>query len=203
MEPNSRRPEAALIEDLRATHVPKLTQKAAASIAGITDTRWRQVVSGYRPSREDAPKVRVIAPAQTIARMAYAVDATPQQLKDAGRDDAAAELAVILAATESDQSLPAVEALPRPEEMARQVREHVGTILDLPISMTEPHKQELHAILSELDRLPEVFGSLLDLPIGRDEYRRNCLRLLKQATAVLINYTGAKMNPTTTQDSTS
>jgi len=202
MENESRTPEAALLEGLRTAQY-KLTQKAAAKKAGITESRWRQVVGGYQPSKDGAPRVRVVAPAQTIARMAYAVDAKPQQLKDAGRQDAAVELAEILASNPTDQSLPAVEALPRPDEMAKQVREHVGTILDLPISMTAPHKQELHAILAELDRLPEVFGSLLDLPVGRDEYRRNCLRLLKQATAVLANYAGAKMNATTMQDSSS
>lgn len=202
MDREPRTQEADLIEDLRTAHQPKLTQTAAAKKAGITESRWRQVVSGFQPAAAGAPKVRVIAPAQTIARMSYAVGATPEQLVVAGRPDAADELRHMLASTTQGQQLAAVETLPSPEEMAHQVREHVGAILALPISLTDSHRTELHAILTEIDHLPDVFGSLLDLPLGRDQYRRNCLRLLKQATSVLTHYTNATMNVAAPEGST-
>ncbi|WP_195166918.1 helix-turn-helix transcriptional regulator [Mycobacteroides abscessus] len=81
-------PEAALIRRLRTAMTPKLSIRAAAADVGISEARWRQVESGYQTVRAGVQEP-VIAPAETLARMANGVDATPDQLRDVGRADAA------------------------------------------------------------------------------------------------------------------
>jgi hypothetical protein len=81
-------PEGALLELTRKRRVPKMSVAAAAQLAGISETRWRQIENGYMvPSAGTyAP---VTAPADTLAKMVHAVGATPEQLRRAERDDAA------------------------------------------------------------------------------------------------------------------
>lgn len=81
--------EAALIEAARRR--ARLTVRKAASEAGIGDARWRQITSGYQSIGGGEYK-RVTAPADTLARMAQAVGATPDQLRRVDRDDAARSL---------------------------------------------------------------------------------------------------------------
>ncbi len=68
-----------------------LTAKQAALESGLSDARWRQIVSGYQ-SVGGVP-VPVKAPTETLARMALTVGVTPDELREAGRHDAADELA--------------------------------------------------------------------------------------------------------------
>lgn len=86
-----RRPEGSLIETAREAHSPKLSARAAAARAGISDGRWRQIANGYI-SVGTGHYAPVIAPADTLARMAKVVGVTPEQLADVGREDAAGEL---------------------------------------------------------------------------------------------------------------
>lgn len=65
-----------------------LTQNRAATAAGMSGTRWRDITRGYLVKGN----VKVVAPAKTIARMARVVGVTPAQLREVGRDDAALEL---------------------------------------------------------------------------------------------------------------
>lgn len=67
-----------------------MTLREAAAQAGISDRRWRQIETGSRP--EAGTTVAVHAPPATLARMSAVVRATPRQLRDAGRDDAAVVL---------------------------------------------------------------------------------------------------------------
>lgn len=67
-----------------------LSARAAAQRAGISDARWRQIVSGYQTV--SGTRVPVRAPADTLARMAQVVGVTAEQLADDGREDAADEL---------------------------------------------------------------------------------------------------------------
>lgn len=85
------RPEGALIEQAREAHVPRLSMRAAATAAGISDGRWRQIVNGYQ-SAGAGQYITVIGPPETIARMAKVVGLNADQLTDVGREDAAAEL---------------------------------------------------------------------------------------------------------------
>lgn len=91
MSEPSQPPEAELLERLRTERRPKLSVRAAADMAGMSDARWRQIAKGFK---YEAGGIRVPAhaPATTLARMAKVVGATPEQLREAGRDDAAAEL---------------------------------------------------------------------------------------------------------------
>lgn len=101
MSTGTQPPESELIERLRKDATPKLSMREAARRAGISDGRWRQIIKGFKQETADV-RVPVKGPADTIARMAQVVGATVDQLRDAGRDDAAAELDRLLNAPESD-----------------------------------------------------------------------------------------------------
>ncbi|MGY5033248.1 hypothetical protein ACWC9U_20615 [Streptomyces sp. 900116325] len=80
--------EAALIA--AALKNARISARKAAGLAGLSDARWRQIVSGYQSVSGSYVAVR--APADTLARMAQVVGVTPEELRNAGREDAAAEL---------------------------------------------------------------------------------------------------------------
>lgn len=86
-------PEAVLIAGMRE-RPPRQSIRAAATAAGISEGRWRQIEHGVRRFRGTAYPER--GPAPTIAKMARAVGAVPEQLAAAGRPDAAAELEALL-----------------------------------------------------------------------------------------------------------
>lgn len=62
--------------------------RSLAANAGISDTRWRQIVKGWQPGPEGT-KLEVHAPALTLARMAFVAGVEPDNLAEAGRPDAA------------------------------------------------------------------------------------------------------------------
>lgn len=90
-------PEALLITRMREKP-PRISMAEAARRSGLSPTRWRQIENGFRPER--GTRYPETGPAQTIAKMALAVGATPAQLTEAGRADAAAELEVMIADAE-------------------------------------------------------------------------------------------------------
>ncbi len=69
-----------------------LSAREAARRAGLSEGRWRQITSGYQVV---SPGVyaEVRGPAATLARMAAVAGVTPAELRAAGREDAADELA--------------------------------------------------------------------------------------------------------------
>lgn len=83
---NETPPEGEIIEAARRRH--RLSQNKAATKAGISGTRWRQVVKGVASGGKG-----VVLPtrgnAETVAHMAHAVGVSPDQLAEADRDDAA------------------------------------------------------------------------------------------------------------------
>lgn len=85
-------PEGALIAD--ALKRARISGRQAAADAGMSDARWRQITKGYQSVQGNHSPVR--APAETLARMALVVDVTPDQLREAGREDAANELVQLL-----------------------------------------------------------------------------------------------------------
>jgi hypothetical protein len=91
----ARPPEGRLIEDARARVRPKLSIIQAAQRAGISDSRWRQITSGYMYVA--GKRTPTVGPADTVARMAHVVGVSADQLRKAGREDAAEELERILA----------------------------------------------------------------------------------------------------------
>jgi hypothetical protein len=84
--------EGSLIEG--AANASGLSVKKLAANAGISDTRWRHIVRGHQPAAGGgvAP---VVGPAPTLARMAFAVGISAEELARTGRTDAADLLARI------------------------------------------------------------------------------------------------------------
>ncbi len=109
-------PEALLIRQLRDLP-PRMSRYEAAAIAGISESRWRMIETGVRWFRGE-PLAEPPAPAQTVARMAWAVGATPDQLTQAGRKDAAAELEAIAAQVEQTGAFTGRQA----KALAKRVR---------------------------------------------------------------------------------
>lgn len=83
------RPEGTLIA--AALKRSRLSQRQAATRAGISENRWRAIMHGYQNISAGvfAP---IRGPGDTVARMARVVGVAPEQLEEAGRADAAEEL---------------------------------------------------------------------------------------------------------------
>lgn len=94
----AQRPEGALIGD--ALKNLGISARQIAPRAGLTDARWRQIVNGYASAGANQYVV-VKAPPDTLARMAAAVGVSPEQLEEADRADAAAELRNLISGSPS------------------------------------------------------------------------------------------------------
>lgn len=99
-EPPPAPPEGKLLRAALAD-LP-FSQREAARRATLSESRWRQIVSGYESKK--GIKIPVVGPHGTVARMAHAVGVRPEQLQDAGRDDAAASLRDLEAAQSAADS---------------------------------------------------------------------------------------------------
>lgn len=75
--------------------------RSLAANAGISDTRWRQIVKGWQPG-PDGTKLEVHAPALTLARMALVLGLTSDDLVGHGRQDAGEALARLRTAAPGD-----------------------------------------------------------------------------------------------------
>ncbi|MFE6021659.1 helix-turn-helix domain-containing protein [Streptomyces sp. NPDC056441] len=93
-------PEAVLIKE--ALKRERISGREAARRAVVSDSRWRQIINGYQTV--SGTHVPVQAPADTLARMAQAARVTADQLRNAGRPDAADALTE-LAGTPTPSSL--------------------------------------------------------------------------------------------------
>lgn len=85
-EHEHQRPEGRLIAD--AMKDAGLSARKAADGTGITDTRLRHIINGYQPVGR-GQTIEVVAPAETLARIAHRLGITAEHLRDAGRPDAA------------------------------------------------------------------------------------------------------------------
>lgn len=116
----TQRPEGALIERALRAHTPRLSARAAADRAGISEARWRQIVSGSASGGRGV-RISVTGPPDTIARMARAVGATAEQLEAADRADAA-EVLREMDQVAVDAELSARERLDRAREEVANLR---------------------------------------------------------------------------------
>lgn len=91
-------PEGKLIADAMIRDGRSARQLAAN--VGISDTRWRHIVNGYQPVGR-GQFIRIVAPADTLARMAAALGVGAEQLAAVGREDAAKDLRSIAAVEQS------------------------------------------------------------------------------------------------------
>ena len=69
--------------------------KTAGRLAGMSDSRWRQLETGSRPFK--GVTVQETANDHALARMAHAVRVTPGELREAGHAEAAEILADLAA----------------------------------------------------------------------------------------------------------
>lgn len=95
-------PEAKLIARLREAQFPPLSMREAARRAGMSAAAWTQNEQGYRKVTP-AVTIPITATAGKLARMALVVGASPEQLREAGRADAAAILEKLAAASPEDR----------------------------------------------------------------------------------------------------
>lgn len=84
-------PEAQLITRLREAKIPKLSMRSAARQAGVSPTLWVETERGFRRVAPGVTLPTRVTP-DKLARMARIVGASPKQLTEAGRGDAAAIL---------------------------------------------------------------------------------------------------------------
>jgi hypothetical protein len=100
-------PEAVLIKE--ALRRARMSGREAARRSEVSDSRWRQIVSGYQTVSGSHVPVR--APADTLARIALATGVTADQLRTAGRGDAADAIAELAGTTPTPPSLGGAEGV--------------------------------------------------------------------------------------------
>lgn len=71
-------PEGQLISLVRQSRTPSMSVRAAARLAGISETHWRHVEAGYES--KGGMKIPVGVSAKTAARMAWVVGISPARL---------------------------------------------------------------------------------------------------------------------------
>jgi transcriptional regulator with XRE-family HTH domain len=143
------RPEPPLWGALIAAALRRagISAREAARRADISEGRWRQISSGYQVV---SPGVyaRVRGPAATLAKMAAVAGVTADELRAAGRADAAEALLRQQEAEallrQQEQRLPREEMLERVRAMdIDQARELLATIVvQLGISLPESAAEE-------------------------------------------------------------
>lgn len=196
--------EAKLIERLRTSVRPRLSIRAAAKDAGISDSRWHQIIKGYRQETHDL-RVPVRAPADTLARMARTVRATPDQLREAGREDAAIELEELLLAGSVKSLIPAADSAPERDEAraAQALVDAAETLLDVMLRLVrnDPARAEhVRAAIAEHEQLKRALGPLLDTVAGMRQYsvqvseivRRHLLQIPEPTREELAQFTITK-----------
>jgi hypothetical protein len=77
-------PEGVLLEQART--LANLTQRQAGRVALMSEARWRQLVHGYRSAYPQTGYIQIIGHADTIARMALAVNLGPDDFKEVRPD---------------------------------------------------------------------------------------------------------------------
>jgi transcriptional regulator with XRE-family HTH domain len=85
-------PEGQLIRRVRDLSIPKLSIRAAAERIGLSPEQWGYIERGYRPTGAGQPPRPFSPPAATLARMACALDISPERLESEGQRPDAAEI---------------------------------------------------------------------------------------------------------------
>ena len=83
------RPEGKLLQS--AIKRAGLSVRKVAQEVGLSDTRLRHVLNGYQPVGQ-GQVIQIVGPADTLAKIAAAVDVSPEELRAVGRADAASAL---------------------------------------------------------------------------------------------------------------
>jgi len=103
-------PEARLIAELREAMIPPLSMREAARRADMSPALWASNEQGRRKVTSDVV-IPIRATDEKLAHMALVVGATPEQLTEAGRPEAAKMLAKLIeeAPDEASQLVDAVK----------------------------------------------------------------------------------------------
>ncbi|SKJ41228.1 Uncharacterised protein [Mycobacteroides abscessus subsp. massiliense] len=183
-------PEGALIDACRERLRPKLSARRAAELSGISEGRWRQIIKGYQQVTSDV-RAPVRAPAETLARMAWTVDASPEQLREVGRADAAEELIALKANLDgASRTDPGELADLSPIMRLNAITvDQLEVMANLPFDMTKKDLEQLARIRSEAERLPEVLKPFLDSPAGTSQYIHSIGNLMAEARDIIKSYT--------------
>jgi len=121
-----------------------LSFRRAATLAGISETRWRQLEQGYRVTNiGDAPEP---APDRTLARMAYAVGVGEDELRRLGLDEAADRLGDYAAARDAEDAEDARDAAAMVGTLGRAMTARVRARLEADVT------EALHRIRTENGR---------------------------------------------------
>lgn len=148
------RPEGKLIE--AAAEADGRSIRKLATAAGLSDARWRQIVKGNQ-SVGSGRFNEVVAPAATLARMAYALGVAPEQLDEVGREDAAAALTRLIFEAQNG-----VNVLPLPASAsAGPARDEIEMIY---ASRTMTAQEKLDAI-----RMVLHLRAQIDAEVGQEE----------------------------------
>lgn len=86
MKARYQRPEGKLIEDALDSR-PKMSRRKLAEAVDLSEGRVRQIVNGYKT--EGGSVIDIVAPADTLARIAEVLELTAGALEGAGRADVA------------------------------------------------------------------------------------------------------------------
>lgn len=159
-------PEGELIETARKR--ASMSQNKAAKRAGISGTRWRQIVKGVASGGRGI-EIPAHGNAETVARMAQAVGVTAEELSEVERDDAAAEMAAIGAYGHSLAPVPSdAEVFTDPKEQALweldalTVAERVDHIAKVRVNrVMQQQREENEALSAEITRLRQENARLL------------------------------------------
>ena len=191
----------ALIEELRKAMRPTLSVRKAASAAHISEGRWRSLAKGvHQVSKGNAIPTR--APADTLARMAKVVGASPEQLREVNRGDAADELEELTSRRAQAQPAQAWATNPPPmpdrfeERMIRTTAEQKANNIFRALTddprLTTQQAEELTASLNEVfaQFYPRFEKALRDLYAGGVSVGQNDSRvdlLAKGAAVTALN----------------
>ncbi|MEN3225204.1 helix-turn-helix domain-containing protein [Mycolicibacterium porcinum] len=171
-------PEAEFLERLRTAAKPSLSVRAAAKEAGISDSRWRQIIKGYRQETKDL-RIPVRAPADTLARMATVVQASPEELDAVGRSDAAD---IMRAA--ADRTMSALdEQEPKPETPAETAS--VKALGNPAARYISEHPMLVDGV--SIEELAERFKTLLDMVDNSQATHQAMTQLARQLEAATDN----------------
>ncbi|ANA99473.1 hypothetical protein [Mycobacteroides chelonae] len=180
-------PEAELIERLRRELTPRLSVNRASKMAALSEARWRQIAKGYQQV-DPQTRVAVRAPSETLARMAYAVSATPKQLRSAGREDAAGELELLLRRAE-------IERKPAPERTPEEVAELTALPPIVPVQAETATALQTHPMIKTGVPLEDVAQTLQKLIEGFERRAASLERIKELLSVLAVSTAGLPQSP--------
>lgn len=143
------RPEGKLIA--AALKRSGTSQREAARRADMSENRWRAIMHGYQ-NVGTGTYVPVRGPADTVARMAQVVGVTPEQLAEAGREDAAEELRT-LPPLEEPKTEPTVTELDERVRRLESAKEPTPTEADADAIIAPERELTVEERFERLERL--------------------------------------------------